>query len=265
MLKFVSLILAFTLPLQAFAEPSNCISLFEHTPLSEAEDLSHKVAKDIESELTQNGFSGPQKRGYAILIGTMVGSALLSTYMTSNLGPHFQFLSVFVSQVSTLGVFVLGAPIWEPLSSKFRQLAFGVKKSSQLTDLNNNPNLESTWVRSQENYSINAQMSRNVITQFITSVRQNFYEAYRAFNNDDKNYAADQVAEAAFRLRTLFRDIPPNDPSVAAAVNTAFTNHIEMNEEFVELVWSKLEELDENFTSPEIQKHYQITLETWLH
>jgi hypothetical protein len=243
----------------------NVVDLSEQTlDLQTAQDISVQVSEQVEVELAKTGFKDPQKRGYAILIGSMVGSAALTTYLGSHLGSELQFLSIFLAQVSTLGVYVIGAPIWEPISSKFRQIAFGVGKDSSLQETNRNPVLESTWLRTQEHYSLNAQMSRNVISQFVVSVRQNFYEAQRALKSNDQNFAVDQIAEAAFRLRILFRDIRPDDVSVAAAVNSAFTNHVELDGKFVELVWRKLEELDPHFQTTDSRTYYSQTLQSWL-
>ena len=229
-----------------------------------AQNISHEASALAEVDLAKKGISGPQKRGYAILIGSMVGSAALTTYLGSHLNSDLQFLSIFLAQVSTLGVYVVGAPIWEPISSRFRQMAFGIGKDSSLDAVGLNPQLEATWLRTQENYSLNAQMSRNIITQFIVSVKQNFYEAQRAYSTSDNNFSADQVAEAAFRLRLLYKEISPDDVSVAAAINSAFTNHIVVDSTFVELVWSKIRILDPNFDLVENRQYYRLALQSWL-
>ncbi len=229
-----------------------------------AQKISHEASSLAEVELAKKGISGPQKRGYAILIGSMVGSAALTTYAGSHLSSDLQFLSIFLAQVSTLGVYVVGAPIWEPISSRFRQMAFGIGKDSSLDAVGLNPQLEATWLRTQESYSLNAQMSRNIISQFIVSVKQNFYEAQRAYSTNDNNFSADQVAEAAFRLKILFKEISPDDVSVAAAINSAFTNHIVVDSTFVELVWSKIRILDPNFDLVENRQYYRLALQSWL-
>jgi hypothetical protein len=107
-------------------------------------------------------------------------------------------------------------------------------------------------------------MNRNVISQFLVSVHQNFYEAHRAMIAENPNYSADQVAAAAFRLRTLYRDIEPNDLSVAAAVRTAFTNHIEINAELINMVESNLEALDKSYSTEEAQSYYRQLFDSWL-
>lgn len=246
-----------------------CIDIFSQNKISVeninlAEMISHEAALYAETDLTEAGVPASSRRGYAVLIGAMVGSAALTTHLGSHINHDFQFLSVFVSQVSTLGVFVLGAPIWEPISSRFRKWAFGIRKTSSLNGLNDQQQLEAVWLRTQENYSLNAQMSRNVINQFILSVRQNFSDAHHAYQNPSKAYSADQIAEAAYRLRVLFKDIPPDDASVAAAVHASFTNHIEISTLFINLVIEKIKKLDNQFYDHLVQEHYRRVLQSWL-
>ncbi len=202
-------------------------------------------------------------KGYSILVGTMVGSAVLTTAISSHVPPGFQFVSIFITQVSTLGVYVLGAPIWEPMTSKFRKWAFGLNVDVGQKSPNS-IQLEETWTRTQERYSLNAQMSRNVVSQFIFTVKENFYHAYRAHVSGDPVYAADQVAEAAYRMRILFADVSPGDPSVAAAVKSAFTGHVQIGPDFLPLVTSRLEALDADFNVAEVQEYYRAILKMWL-
>ncbi len=232
--------------------------------LSPSDDLVHSVSQAVEKDLKGKGFSKREARGYAILISTMIGSAAATTYLSSSLPSDFQFVSHFIAQVSTLGVYVFGAPIWEPLSSRFRKVAFGVRGADNPEENFLKPEFESLWRRTQENYSLNAQMSRNVINQFLISVHQNFYEAHRAVKSGDKNYAADQVAEAAFRLKTLFRDIDPSDASVASAVKTSFTNHVVVDAEFVQSVLDRIAKLDPSFAAVESRAYYDELLGVWL-
>jgi hypothetical protein len=244
-----------------------CFDIFSRSSVvqdtSFAESISRETAIQTEKVLDNSGFTGRSKKGYAVLIGTMVGSAALTTFLGAHLPAELQFTSIFLAQVSTLGVYVLGAPIWEPLSSKFRQWAFGISKDNSLA-ATSSQQLEAIWVRTQENYSLNSQMSRNIISQFIFTVKENFYQAYRAHNESNPTYSADQVAEAAYRMRILFRDISPTDRSVATAVNSAFTNHISIDKAFIDLVWIRIETLDADAHRPEVHSYYSTVFETWL-
>lgn len=235
----------------------------ERLLLAENERIAHEAARAAEQELRQRGARRIEARGYAILIGTMVGTAAATTYLSSSLPQGFQFLSHLLAQVSTLGIYVFGAPIWEPLSSGFRKLAFGVRGSHHPVQTGE-PEFERLWRRTQEHYSLNAQMSRNVISQFIISVQNNFYEAHRAIHARNPVYAADQIAEAAFRLRTLFKDVPPGEPAVAAVVRSAFTHHVTVDAAFIGLVSDRLRRLDAKVDSDEARDYYELIIAAWL-
>jgi hypothetical protein len=227
-------------------------------------DLSHAVSNMVEADLKSKGFSKSDARGYAILIATMIVSAAATTYVSSTLPPQLQFVSHFLAQISALGIYVYGAPIWEPLSSAFRKMAFGVRKPQGVEPIVTDSELEALWRRTQENYSLNAQMSRNVINQFIISVQQNFYEAHRAMISNNNNFAMDQIADAAYRLRTLFRDIDPADVSIASVIRASFTNHIVVDPLFISQVMEKISVLDSDFYKEETQLYYQRLLKSWL-
>ncbi len=267
-MKFFILILSLSLSSPSYGSIKKCSASLSPSSQTEkdvhfAQDLSQQTAEEAEKILENAGAPTRSKRGYAILIASMVGSAALTTYLGTQLPPELQFASIFIAQVSTLGVYILGAPIWEPLSSKFRKWAFGMSKDSSLGP-SSSLQLESTWLRTQEHYSLNSQMSRNIISQFIFTLKENFYQAYRAYSENNPVYAADQIAEAAFRMKTLFKDVHPSDPSVAAAIQSAFTNHLEIAADFETLVWSRIETLDAEARQPEARSYYQSLLKSWL-
>jgi hypothetical protein len=218
------------------------------------------IEKVVEANMKAKGVPKHNLRGYALLVTSMVASAAAVTYLTGQLPPDFQFVSQILTQFSTLGIYVFGAPIWEPLSSAVRKLAFGlgmVEKSESARQAE----FETLWRRTQEYYSANGQLSRTVLTDYITSVQQNFYQAFQAVQSDNPEYAADQVAEAAFRLHMLFREIPPSDPSVAGAVRAAFINHVKVGSDFTKMVLERIQKLDPNEAS---EPFYQEVLQAWL-
>lgn len=249
-MKYLFLFLIFN---SNFAFANKCSNLFECDSVCMASNISREVAKNVEKKVSL--------RGYAILIGAMVGSAAITAKLTSMLPTHAQFLSQLVAQISTLGIFVLGSPIWEPITSGFRKFAFGINKNHEESNTDQKQ-LETLWLKTQENYSLNAQMSRNIINLFIASTRQNFYEAHRAFTEHNKEYSADQIAEAAVRLKMLFKEIPPNDPSVAIAIQTAFTNHLQIDDAFKKLVFEKIKKM--HISDDFDEEYYFFLLQNWL-
>lgn len=245
----------------------DCTHILEQTESSvqtHPQEIPERISYAISQNLQKEGMSKREARGYAVLVTTMVVSAAATTYLTSSLPKEFMFLSQFLAQVSTIGVYVLGAPIWEPLSSKFRKLAFGIRGAESNSQFSNDPELEKLWRSTQENYSLNSQMSRNLMSHFILSIQQNFYQAYQAMKSKDPAYAADQIAQAAYRMRVLFKDVSLEDSSVAAVIKTSFTNHIKVDMDFTLLIKEKIEKIDKDYQEDHIRKHYDRVLEHWL-
>lgn len=235
----------------------------EPTSCSQAK-MSRSIYNHIKLKISATKAFTKKHRGYAFLITTMVASAAVTSHLTSALPKEFIFLSQLISQISTIGIYVMGAPLWEPISSKLRQMAFGVGHNPFSKTPEKNVGLEDVWQLTQQTYSLNAQMSRNIVNSFITSSLQNFFEAYRAARDGNEAYAIDQIAAAAVRYRHLFSDLPPDNPDIALAVRTTFTQHVSVSTQFRSLVSEKVLIYDPDSTRPENQKFYEDLLRNWL-
>ncbi len=231
------------------SNPAQCKSAFEEIAPPKENDVISK---------------GRKLRGYSILVGTMVGSAAVGSYLTSLLPAHTEFLTGFIGVLSGLGFYEFSAPIREPLNSTVRKFSFIIKKYGGLQTVNSNKELDQLWARTQENYSLNSQMSRNIINNFILSAKQNFYEAHRAMVSENEIYAIDQIAEAAYRMRMLFREVEPNDSSVAGAIKTSFLNHVKISTEFSEKVFDRIKILDSKINEPQVSQYYREALKAWI-
>lgn len=204
--------------------------------------------------------------GYTLIAGTMVGTAAATSYLTTILPGEAKFLTQLISQLSTLGIYIMGTPIWEPLASYFRARAF------RMSSENLNPAMihslegyEQIWQNGQRVYSINAQMARNIINQFIIATQQNFALAHHAMHRGDRDYAGSQIAEAAVRMRRLFAEVPPNEPSVALAVRATFSQHINIDQNFRNFVWLQIVGFDkEGVLQESVQNYYQQLISAWL-
>jgi hypothetical protein len=266
-MRFIIISLILTLSHTAQAG-SDCGELMgslsiESYPCLELGCTPQELTKEVRQNITEKqSFRGLKNvSGYAILIATMIGSAALTTYFTGHLPNDLKFLSIALSQLSTLGFVVFGMPILGPMVSNVQKMAFGVR--AQGVQKKSDKDLESQWFRTQENYSVNSQMSRNVISVFIASIKQNFYEAQRAMTTKDVQFAATQVAEAAIRLRYLARDISPTNFSVRVAVQTTFMAHIS-DPDFKTKVLSQISKFDPDAEAREAKGYYQELMECWF-
>lgn len=242
-----------------------CSELFRPVDVLADERSAVKTIQDAsyDNALTTAKSLGKKARGFAVITAAMVASAALSTHLTAELPKDMAFLSHLVGQVSTIGIFVLGAPIWEPISSAFRKYAFGLGTTNPLTT--SDPTLEKLWQRTQGQYSLNAQMSRNVIQSFLLAAQASFASAREAMNSGRESLAVDQLAEAAVRQRRLFSEIDPQDPSVALAIHATFTRHVSEPRKLEVPIMRQIEIGDPQAAlSPSVRDYYQQLLKAWL-
>jgi hypothetical protein len=274
-LSFILIIFLLIQPAISFAdsEKHSCAGSFREiseTPASKtaiaiASKLSHEIKEQAEKEFGKNPKFSAKAKGYAVLFATMVGNAALTAYASSIVPKNYEIAVIIFGQFSYIfGFSVFGSAILEPITSDLRAKGFQLV-NGRTSDLLNVKIQEflTLWQRTQR-YPMNAQMSRNLINNFIASIKINLSEAYRAGQSENPEYAADQIAEAAVRLRNLFEDILPTDINVARAVQASFTNHLEVDQKFIEKVWRKIQALDHNSNTFEIQKYYKLLLNTWL-
>jgi hypothetical protein len=193
-------------------------------------------------------------RAYAFFIGTMVGTAALTTHITASLPPNAKFLSQLVAQISTLGIYVLGAPLLERISSPLRRWAFSMSENGterHAQQFEHDP-LDHQYVMTQSTYSQNAQMGRNVLNGTLSLVRYGLQHAFWLLQPDStkeasiaRAYAAEQIVELAIRMRKLAADVPLESEHLQVVVKTAFpVRFISEPHLLREQVRKRIEELD---------------------
>lgn len=246
---------------------SECSELFSSSTANVDDAAASKLAHEIEATLSKSqavqSFFGKKARGYVILTAAMVASAAVTTHLTAHLTTETAFLSTLVGQISTIGIFVLGAPIWQPISSAVQKFAFGIG-NGKVDATGFDPELERLWQQTQSRYSINAQMSRNVIQSFLLAAHSSFSAAREARIQGNEALAVDQIAESAVRLRNLFGEIDPEDASIALAVQATFTRHVSDPFMLESAVMERIRLNDPQASTPDVDLYYRTLLRAWL-
>jgi hypothetical protein len=174
---------------------------------------------------------------------------------TCALPEEYKFAAMLISQLSILGVAAV-APIMDPLHSKVKKIAFGGE--------NENQELEAMWYRIQQSLSINGQMSRNVLSQFLLLFQQNLSNAFSAYSKGDLPYALSQIALSAVVMRLNYKEILPNDSTVELFANANFSSHFTISEYFIQSLRERIYKLDAHSQTEEAKSYYDILLSTWL-
>lgn len=245
--------LTFSQNVKAMTSANSCQALFSH---------QNTIPKTIQNYLKQNPFI-KNARGYSIIISVMLFSAATSSYISSKIATDYPFMTYFISQISILGIVVIGAPIWEPLSSYFRNLAFRLNKENKTFEQNvQSKYLEDLWQTTQKEFSINSQMSRNVIASVLNNIQINLFQSHMAFQKGDYPYAILQIATMAVRLRTLYSEIAPDDFQVTLAFQSILKYELKKHPKIFSDTWLEIKKLDSHFNQN--KNYYQKLLNEWL-
>ncbi|MCB9062201.1 MAG: hypothetical protein H6622_11830 [Halobacteriovoraceae bacterium] len=143
------------------------------------------------------------------IIFIMVLSAYSGQYLLDNLPDNLKFLSTIVTQISIFGVIIFGAPIWERLAPKYRQLSFAleglqnIKKKGPLYD-----HLGRSWNITQKIETTNDQISKNIFYQYRKVLKDNLQSMSIAINDNQMDKALNLLSEAIVLLIEDFLAIP---------------------------------------------------------
>lgn len=170
---------------------------------------------------------------YAAIVSVMMGTSTIAAIVSelvSNKSPALTyFVATFLSQVTSIGFFVVGAPFWEPLQSKVRAKSYRMTGEHQI-ESESDDLLEQLYYRTNKSYSLNQQMSRNIITYYNKLLKQTLY--YVNSLNPDPNdkaqikYIATQIAEVMTSLTSLYAEVDHKNPLVTNAFRAAFTDFL---------------------------------------
>lgn len=195
-------------------------------------------------------------KAYLTITSVMIGTSALTAYLSLKFNTDTpmlsHFLSTFLGSVTTIGIFVVGSPIWEPLQSFIRSRAFKL-----FSDLENRDVLEKQYFDTNIRLSINAQMSRNIFRDYIKTASQSFHVA-RTHLNTDHDYSIEQIAEIIIRLHELFPDVDPSNKTIVRSIQSTFYTNLENPSQFRNQIAARLKDMD-----PET--NHQKTLEAWFY
>lgn len=199
----------------------------------------HDIQEQIRSELYSSFKSLRRTQAYLSLGAVMMSSALITTQLTKSLPDELSFLAHFISQFTVLGVYVAASPIWEPIQSAFRKSVFLLEKASKNKNSNSKVQheLENMWKRTNQEFSLNAQMSRNVLEAYVRTSQGNFIQAYNLLSvgtNQSFKQAASEISTALHRLIVLYPEIDHMHPNILREMNS-FSGYFEGKESFLKV------------------------------
>ena len=210
------------------------ISIFFMCQISFAQDPECEKFLDAPGKVSQVSIQNPtgdssshglhlkhfwdQKRGTVITLVTWSGGMFLATQLG---GDYLSFL---------LGcaVAILGSPILEQVTSKFRHWAFfphGRTQGQMESDF------VRQWVQTQGTFSLNAQMSRNLHIEALQLIAHYLPPELIVLLQENPGLAQKLISDRLIELSQIFgehlEDLPYDHPQISRAVFNAIVQHLE--------------------------------------
>ena len=218
------------------------ISIFFMCQISFAQDPECEKFLDAPGKVSQVSIQNPtgdssshglhlkhfwdQKRGYIITLATWSGGMFLASQMG---GDTLSFL---------LGcaVAILGSPILEQVTSKFRHIVFYYpqgRTQGQMESL-----FGKQWVQTQGTFSLNAQMSRNLHIEALQLIQNYLPPGLIVLLQENPELAQKLISDKLIELSQIFgehlEDLPYDHPQISRAVFNAIVQHLEDRESWLQ-------------------------------
>ena len=199
-------------------------------------------------------------KAYTAMISIMLASSGFVSFVSTKLGADYpalsSFLAIFLSSVTSVGVFVVGAPIWEPIRSSLRAVSFRMMEEAR----QGKHFLEDQFFKTNRTLTTNSQWSRAVYRDYLRSVMSSLYEAGRFWRESNEEAMVYQVAEVLVRVKELYPDIDPTQPLIVRSVQSAFYDGMKIPKNFSEKVLGKIESFGSEFK----REDFESVLDAWL-
>ena len=220
-----------------------------------------------------------QKIGTMTGYGVALSAVILSAYLGAKLNEALarvnmseasrDFIRVFIPIITGFGVFSVGAPLWDPVRSSIRRWAFSSNQFSKKRapfegKYPQRPDLEQHWLDMQKYFSVNAQISRNTLSQFLVLISPSMEDFRLAYDQQRYQYAAAQLAKVMVQMRFLYSEIAPDDVILAVSIQSYLVN-IKPSAEFLLSVLNSAMTLDP-LGSEELSGfgYYRSCLKAWF-
>lgn len=211
-------------------------------------------------------------RGSAILVGIAVGIAVTSHLVTGHLTAADQWLSNFITIATSVGLYAVGAPLWNTLSTMSRG-AFRLKDGkSFFRQDEEEARYQDLYHELQKKLTANEQVVTSRITGLLNSTESTFGAAIESIQSKDPSKggierASARIALAAIKYRKFFPELPPDDPDLNMAVKMLFTQFLPQDETREKLYMQVMAQIEMNdavaFSSPQTAAIYRQMIRRW--
>lgn len=211
-------------------------------------------------------------RVHSKLIAVNVGVAAATAFLTNGLPREIQAVTTFITVYVSNAAWEFVAPIVEPSLGKLRRKIFSSVRRGHghEAQTDHNQTWGDIWQATQANLTPPAQWGRATVNGFLAVALQRTYAAHQAMMMykdpvKARSYAADQVADMMFYLRTAYKDVPASDADITRAMKSSFVDHVDDVQAVATEVWKKIQARDPDVArSSKVAEHYKTTIQSWF-
>ncbi len=180
------------------------------------------------------------------------------------------FITVYLSTYISNMAWEFIAPVIEPKFGKIRQKMFSFAKKRKDADRQDsgakNKGYGVVWQESNAHFSPQEQLGRDSVSKYSANMTVRLMEAHKAIiERGDFAYAADQVADIAIFLRSVYSEVPPEFPVLVRAAKTSLVNHTPDSEKLEVMARRQIQLYDPYRPGTETANYYERLLTAWFH
>lgn len=216
---------------------------------------------------------GKKIRGYAILTGISVGIAISSQFLKTSLPANAQWLSDFVTIASSIGLYKIGAPLWDYIGGITARGAFRVNDGkSFFRDSAETARYESYYKLLQEKMTPREQQQTVRLSNLTNAVESALSSAIESIQSKDPSKggierAAARVASLAIKIKNYFPEVSAEDPDLVRTIQMSFVQFIgneEVKLKLLNLTMQQIEKYDDTFSNAQTSEIYKKSIKKWL-
>jgi len=209
-------------------------------------------------------------RGYALIISSMVGSAMLNNFLKAEFqsGTAWGWIAELSVPLTVIGILKFGAPLWDKLSAISTSAAFRIREGkSWRRTAPENEKLDTIYADMMSNFTPTQSIARTALANAVGTVRTVAKDSIEVWLKGDRERAADRMAELAIFSRKYLTEIHPSTGSMVRSIYMILVKHLGQESdriEFSRLMLTSIGENDPDVELPGVHSYYDGLVKVWI-
>jgi len=214
-----------------------------------------------------------QIRGYAILVGISVAIAVVSHFATGALPPADLWLSDLITTASSIGIYKIGAPLWDQVGGVVFRGAFRMQEGKSFIRHDNEMSTYETKYRiTRAKMTVREQEESTRVAALLNATESSFSKAIEDIrkpnvSEEEVDRACARIALLAIKIRKIYPEISAEDDDLLNAIHMTFTQFLaddSIREQLNDKIIKQLKKFDPDFYNVQTEQVYRKSINNWL-